>query len=157
MLDLQTMLPAHRRILCGGDWNCVQNMKADVLNGATTCTNAGFAEFEETARQLNLHELISMRNPDRNAVDLSTLTWASSPSARGIVQKRLDWFVADTDGADDVGEVTTIPQWMSLADGSSATDHATIVTEVTRCRHWDWTPTMTLNVCGNTSHQTHDS
>jgi hypothetical protein len=64
---------------------------------------------------------------------MENLTWASSPTARGIVQKRLDWFVADGDGLDDVGDVITIQPWMSLANGSAATDHATIVTELT----WD--------------------
>jgi hypothetical protein len=91
------------------------------------------AEFTETATRLDLHEVISSRATSRNELDMENLTWASSPTARGIVQKRLDWFVADGDGLDDVGDVITIQPWMSLANGSAATDHATIVTELT----WD--------------------
>ena len=96
MQSLSTMMPANRRTLIGGDFNCVQSMTADVLNGAPTCNNIGFNEWCATAQELGLCEVISARDTERHSVDLSTLTWASSPSARGIVQKRLDWFAVST-------------------------------------------------------------
>ena len=131
MRSLSAMLSPARRTLLGGDFNCVHSMTADVLNGAPTCNNTGYNEWRETAQQLDMCEVISARDTERHTTDLATLTWASSPTARGIVQKRLDWFAVSTDHIDEVGDITTLQPWMSLANGSAATDHATIITELT--------------------------
>jgi hypothetical protein len=103
MRSLSAMLSPARRTLLGGDFNCVHSMTADVLNGAPTCNNTGYNEWRETAQQLDMCEVISARDTERHTTDLATLTWASSPTARGIVQKRLDWFAVSTDHIDEVG------------------------------------------------------